>query len=224
MFGTECKAAEELPRFLAEASGARQVRIGEPELLAGGAIRQNWGVEAEFAGGTCAGRHSLVLRTDAATGVASSLDRIEEFAVQRAAFAAGITVAEPFWACTDPKVIGKAFFVMRRVAGTAQGRQITTDSGWSRICRRRGAARRGIGADTDDPAAAPRPRLSTPYRSDPAHRRVPRLSRPASEPRPVLEWAIRWLETHIPEPLPPVLCHRDFRTGNYMLDYPRGPN
>ena len=37
-------------------------------------------------------------------------------------------------------------------------------------------------------------------------------------PRPVLEWAIRWLETHIPEPLPPVLCHRDFRTGNYMLD------
>ena len=38
------------------------------------------------------------------------------------------------------------------------------------------------------------------------------------QPRPVLEWAIRWLETHIPEPLPPVLCHRDFRTGNYMLD------
>src|SRR5207244_12777406 len=37
-------------------------------------------------------------------------------------------------------------------------------------------------------------------------------------PRPVLEWAIRWLETRVPEPLPPVLCHRDFRTGNYMLD------
>ena len=29
---------------------------------------------------------------------------------------------------------------------------------------------------------------------------------------------MRWLETHLPEPLPPVLCHRDFRTGNYMLD------
>jgi hypothetical protein len=37
-------------------------------------------------------------------------------------------------------------------------------------------------------------------------------------PRPVLEWAISWLERHIPEPLSPVLCHRDFRTGNYMLD------
>jgi aminoglycoside phosphotransferase (APT) family kinase protein len=37
-------------------------------------------------------------------------------------------------------------------------------------------------------------------------------------PRPVLEWALRWAETHLPEPLPPVLCHRDFRTGNYLVD------
>jgi aminoglycoside phosphotransferase (APT) family kinase protein len=34
----------------------------------------------------------------------------------------------------------------------------------------------------------------------------------------VLEWGIRWLETHIPPPTDPVLCHHDFRTGNYMLD------
>jgi hypothetical protein len=34
----------------------------------------------------------------------------------------------------------------------------------------------------------------------------------------VLELATRWLETHFPEPLAPVLCHRDFRTGNYLLD------
>jgi len=38
------------------------------------------------------------------------------------------------------------------------------------------------------------------------------------QPRPVLEWAARWLETHVPEARAPVLCHRDFRTGNYMLD------
>jgi aminoglycoside phosphotransferase (APT) family kinase protein len=37
-------------------------------------------------------------------------------------------------------------------------------------------------------------------------------------PRPVLEWGIRWLETHIPLPTELVLCHHDFRTGNYMLD------
>ena len=38
------------------------------------------------------------------------------------------------------------------------------------------------------------------------------------QPRPVLEWAIRWLAAHVPPPLAPVLCHRDFRTGNYMVD------
>ena len=40
------------------------------------------------------------------------------------------------------------------------------------------------------------------------------------EPRPVLEWGMRWLETHIPPPAEPVLCHHDFRTGNYLLDGP----
>jgi aminoglycoside phosphotransferase (APT) family kinase protein len=29
---------------------------------------------------------------------------------------------------------------------------------------------------------------------------------------------LRWAETHLPEELPPVLCHHDFRTGNYLLD------
>jgi len=36
-------------------------------------------------------------------------------------------------------------------------------------------------------------------------------------PRPVLEWALRWAERHLPDPLPPVLRHGDFRTGNYLL-------
>ncbi len=29
---------------------------------------------------------------------------------------------------------------------------------------------------------------------------------------------MRWLETHCPPPVEPVLCHHDFRTGNYLLD------
>src|SRR5207253_10672475 len=74
-----------------------------------------------------AGAQRLVLRTDAATGIPSSLGRIEEFAVSRAAFAAGVTVPEPLFACADPAVFGKPFFVMRRIAGTAAGREITTD-------------------------------------------------------------------------------------------------
>src|SRR6266849_4789959 len=116
-----------LARFLAEASGARNVGVTEPRLLSGGAIQENWEFTARFIGGQLPGEQHLVLRTDASTGVPSSLGRIEEFAVLRAVFAAGVTVPEPLFACADPAAIGQPFFVMRRVAGTAQGRHITTD-------------------------------------------------------------------------------------------------
>src|SRR5580700_11625115 len=116
-----------LARFLAEASGADRVEMAGLELLAGGAIQENWGFGAELVGGRLAGTHRLVLRTDAATGVPSSLGRVEEFAVLRAAFAAGVTVPEPLFACADPAILGKPFFVMRRVGGSASGRPITLD-------------------------------------------------------------------------------------------------
>ena len=127
---------------------------------------------------------------------------------------------EPLWACADPEVIGKPFFVMRRVDGTAQGR----------ADHRRPGARTGIAGDR---RAARRGSWRSSRRSgrraptSPFCRRSARREHIAGfrayldrhpQPRPVLEWAIRWLETHMPEPLPPVLCHRDFRTGNYMLD------
>jgi aminoglycoside phosphotransferase (APT) family kinase protein len=208
-----------LARFLVEASGARNVGMTEPELLSGGAIQENWGFDAEFVGSTFAGRQRLVLRTDASTGVPSSLGRIEEFAVLKAAFGAGVTVPEPLWSSADADVIGKPFFVMRRVAGTTQGRQITTDP----------ALEPGL------PALAARlgQELARIQTIRPVHPDLGFLSSIGAvehiaafraylddhpQPRPVLEWAARWLETHLPEPAAPVLCHRDFRTGNYLLD------
>ena len=223
-------AATALPRsdlsaladFLAAASGASRVAITGLELLPGGAIQENWGVDAEFAGGRLAGAQHLVLRTNAPTGIPSSLGRIEEFAVLQAVFAAGVTVPEPLFACADPDVFGKPFFVMRRVAGTAQGRQITSDPALE-------AALPEIAARLGHELA----RIQTirPPRPDLAFLAMPEGAGPArqiagfrayldrhSDPRPVLEWAISWLETHLPEPAAPVLCHRDFRTGNYMID------
>jgi aminoglycoside phosphotransferase (APT) family kinase protein len=213
-----------LARFLVEASGARAVEISGLELLAGGAIQQNWGFQAQFAGGALAGRHPLVLRTDAETGVPSSLGRVEEFAVLKAAYSAGVTVPEPLFACADPAVIRKPFFVTRRLPGTAQGRIITSDPALA-PARPKIAARLGqelariqtIRPPRRDLAFLPSPEESGPEVQFADFRAY--LDR-HPQPRPVLEWAIRWLETHIPAPLPPVLCHRDFRTGNYLLDGP----
>jgi hypothetical protein len=51
-----------LSRFLAEASGTERVEITAFDLLSGGAIQENWGFEAAFAGGSLAGtdRKSVV--------------------------------------------------------------------------------------------------------------------------------------------------------------------
>ena len=208
-----------LARFLAAASGAERVATGAMELLSGGAIQENWGFTALFTGGRLAGAQSLVLRTNAATGIAASLGRIEEFAVLQAVFSDGVKVPQPLFACADPSVIGKPFFIMRRVQGTAQGRQITSDPAleeqlpqvayWlghqlARLQRIRPAR-----ADLPFLPLIEAPRHIADFRTY--------LDR-HPQPRPVLEWAIRWLETHQPAPLPPVLCHRDFRTGNYLLD------
>src|ERR1700722_9597980 len=123
----EDRRREALARFLAEASGAATVEISGWAPLRGGAIQENWAVDAYISGGAFAGEQRLVLRTAAPTGVAASLGRIEEFAVLEAAFAAGVTVPEPLWASDDPEIMGKPFFTMRRVEGTAAAHRITRD-------------------------------------------------------------------------------------------------
>src|ERR1700761_1383001 len=117
-----------LARFLAAASGADTVEVTGLTPLRGGAIQENWAVDARFSGTAFAGEQRMVLRTAAPTGVAASLGRLEEFAVLKAAFAAGGTVPEPLWASDDPEIMGKPFFTMRRVEGTAAAHRITRDS------------------------------------------------------------------------------------------------
>jgi aminoglycoside phosphotransferase (APT) family kinase protein len=215
----EKRRRERLAAFLAQASGAGAADITRFSRLDGGAIQENWGIDATFDGGGLDGPQRLVLRTDGTTGIPSSLGRAAEFAVLKAVFNSGATVPQPLFACADPGVIGTPFFVMRRLPGTSQGRFITTDPALQpalpRLAERLGAElariqtirppRAGLDfleeAGTEERIAGFRAYLDT-----------------HPQPRPVLEWGLRWLETHLPETLPPVLCHRDFRTGNYLLD------
>ncbi|HEV2300079.1 MAG TPA: phosphotransferase family protein [Stellaceae bacterium] len=211
-----------LARFLAAASGAEAVEIVRFEPLSGGSIQQNLALDARFQGGRLAGGQCLVLRTQAATGVPSSLPPAAESAVLRAAYAAGVTVPEPLFASETGDGFGKPFFVMRRVAGSALAQRITRDP-----------AVDAASAEIAEALGRELARIHTirPPRPELAFLSPPEAARPEiqlaqfrayldrhQEPRPVLEWGIRWLETRLPPPAEPVLCHHDFRTGNYMLD------
>jgi len=215
-----CRVA--LARFLAAASEAESVEIAALARLRGGALQENWGLDARFSGGSLDGEQRLVLRTSAATGIAASLTRRQEFAVQQAVFAAGVTVPEPLFASEDPAILGKPFFVMRRALGIAASDRITgdraLDPAFPAIADRLGRELALI--HTIRPPQSGLAFLAPYEKVGPAQqiRRFRAYLDRHPTPRPVLEWGMRWLETHMLPPAAPVLCHHDFRTGNYMLD------
>src|SRR5260370_39665857 len=83
-----------LARFLAEASGASAVEVAGLAPLRGGAIQENWALDAHFSGGLLAGDQRLGLRPASPTGDASTLDPLQEFAVLKAAFAGPTTLTQ----------------------------------------------------------------------------------------------------------------------------------
>lgn len=207
--------------FIASRTGASQTSITEAKRLSGGAIQENWLIQAEITGGSHAGRLDAVVRTDSPSRVAASHSRAEEFALLKAAFAAGVTVPEPLWLCDDTSLIGRQFFVMRRVAGTAAGHLLVKDGryGGDRVL-----LTERLGEELAHIHSIRPPRWDLPFLETFDEAPAPRAVRhfrdylDTCSPRPALEWGLRWLERNAPARGQIVLCHRDFRTGNYMVD------
>lgn len=211
-----------LERFIAEAAGAEAAAVESIALLDGGAVLENWAVEVNIRGGPQAGRHRLVLRTDPPASLPESLSRLQEFAVLKAVFEAGVTVPEPLWPCADREVIGRDFYLMRRIDGTTAGLRLVREEslGGDREALVERLGRELARAHTIVPPRAdldflllPEP---SPALSSVAKYRTYLDSYP--RPYPVLEWGLRWLERNAPEAMELVLAHHDFRTGNYMVD------
>lgn len=211
-----------LAGWLVSALGAAQVQVLAWRQLSGGAIQENWAFQARLRGGPHAGTLDAVLRTDAPTGVAASHGRLAEYAILDAAHKAGVKVPEPLAVCADPSVIGKPFYVMRRLEGTALGHILVNDAKWTGD---RSALVASLGNELaklhkirppqaalgflDAPPASPALAAVAAYRTWLDGYRVA---------RPALELALRWLEVNAPTTDTLVLCHRDFRTGNFMAD------
>lgn len=212
-----------LATWLAGNLDARHVTIVACEKLGGGAIQENWGLKVIVSGGPRDGAHDWVMRTDAPSRVAASLTRAQEFALVAAAHRAGVAVPEPIALCSDARVIGRVFYVMDRLAGTAAGHVLVRDDRWQgdrvALATRLGgelARIHKIRPPRDDLDFLPVPRGAPALSAIATHRRWLDGYRIA---RPALEWGLRWLELHAP-PAPGVLSllHGDFRTGNYMVD------
>ncbi len=212
-----------LEAYIARAAGARAATITQAQLLSGGAIQENWRLDIAVEGGALDGLLCAVLRCDSASaGVATSHGRAQEFALLQAAHAAGVTVPQPLWLCEDLGVFGRPFFVMRRVGGTAAAHRIVKDEqlGGDRVrlaeqLGRELARIHAIRPPREDLAFLPLPDRP------PAVGLIQRARHwldAHDTPHPALEWGLRWLERHAPPPGELVLCHRDFRSGNYMVD------
>ena len=186
--------------------------------LGGGAIQDNWLIEALVAGQP----RAFVLRRDAAATIAASRSRKDEFALIAAAHAAGVTVPTPIGFCDDAAVIGGPFALMGKVDGVGFGPRIVKDRslGGEReaLVERLGTELAGIHAIAL-PAALSASLGNKP--ADPALAVIAALRQALDAmgaERPGLEWSLRWAERHAPAPECVVLAHRDFRTGNIMVD------
>jgi aminoglycoside phosphotransferase (APT) family kinase protein len=190
--------------------------------LSGGAIQQNWLIACDLGGQ----QRELVLRKDAAATIGASHSRAHEFALIEVAHAAGVLVPEPIAFCDDDTILGGPFAVLAKVAGVGLGPRIVKDA--------------SLGGDREQLAANLGRQLAAIHAilpDDPAHReKLDFLGAPPASPavaeiaylraaldglgasRPALEWGLRWADLNAPRAARVTLIHKDFRSGNYMVD------
>ena len=211
-----------LQDWLAAALRAKSITIEKAELLSGGAIGENWRLDVKVTGGPHEGARSWALRTDAASRMAMSHDRANEYFCLKAAHEAGACVPEPIAVSRDEKLIGAPFAVVGLLAGDAQGRKLVRDPD---IGRQGDALGERLGSELAKihsvrPPGQELDFLSVPEIS-PARVQVAQMRAnldTLSQVRPALEYVLAWLEKNAPPKDRVVLCHGDFRTGNYMVD------
>ena len=130
---------EALQPRLSELLG-REVEISEPVLLAGGASKEAWAVDAD-------GERLLVRRAAGGVIHRHTLSLADEFAVLEAAHEAGVKVPRPYGYIPD--LAGREAFVMERLEGDTIGRRIVQKD--ELAAARDGAAGADGGGAREDP-------------------------------------------------------------------------
>ena len=137
---------------------------------------------------------------------------VDEAALVRAAFDAGVRAPEVVGVLEDGDGLGTGY-VMRRVIAEVSPAKILADPPRSLLADL-GRELARIHAIPMDRVPAAIPLMDTGAAL--AELRSRFLSYGGD--RPVIALAIRWCEDHLPEPAVPVLVHGDYRMGNVMVD------
>ena len=214
-----------LSQWLAQELGAEEVDILAMRPLSGGAIQENWQLSIQITGSPFAGPQEWVLRTDAKSSVSVSHSRHTEFELLSYVFSHGIRVPEPICLCLDTRVIGRIFFIMKTVTGQGQGHKLTRLNQLKTGSDSLGAQLGQEMARLHNLPAGPELTQWLGKAEQSAHTKQIHLMRyyldALATAHPVLEFALNWLEDRqqIWAPSgPAVLCHRDFRTGNFLVE------
>ena len=205
---------QRLAAFITRAAGARSVTIVALDKMSGGAVQENWALDVELDGEL----RSWVLRTDAGAAVRESSTRAQEFAVLKIARSANVFAPEPLYLCEDLAVTGRLFFIMQRLPGIAAGHKVTRDA-----------------TLVPDPARLAQElaaNLARLHRIKPPHPELGFLKTMLARDNivhyrsyldtlscayPVLDWGLRWCEINAPTREETTFIHRDYRTGNYLV-------
>jgi aminoglycoside phosphotransferase (APT) family kinase protein len=174
--------------------------ITEPVLLAGGASKEAWAVDA-------GGERLLVRR--AAVGVIHrhTLSLAQEFAVLEAAYEAGVKVPRPLRYIED--IDGREAFVMERLEGETIGRRIVRMKVPSELTRQ-------LAEELAKIHAIPHERL--PFLVEARLERMIAELDDVDEPHPAIELGLWWLRENRPPAREPVVTHGDYRIGNVVVD------
>jgi aminoglycoside phosphotransferase (APT) family kinase protein len=209
-----------LQRWMAERLCAPNLVLEALEPLGGGSIQENWRLRCQLDFGETPSE--FVLRKDAPAIIASSRTREQEFKIMEVAHAAGVLTPPPIGFCEELEVIGAPFAVMGMAEGVGLGPRIVKDAS---LGGDRTKLARHLGQELAKIHAVRPPQAALAFLGEPPA--SPALSDVHSlretldklcESRPSIEWGLRWAEMHAPPRRATTLVHRDFRTGNYMVD------
>jgi len=183
--------------------------------LAGGASKQSWAFDLIIESGE---RLPLVLRLDPAASRFDDIGMVDiagEAQVLRVARGGGVLAPEVVFEMLPESGQGRGY-AMARVAGESVGARILKDPALE-------AARAGLAVQCGEQLA--RIHALSPADLPGLQRIAPREAlealderyRASEQVRPVFEYALAWLDDHMPREAPAVVLHGDFRNGNLMV-------